>query len=271
VHLFLLWPTALPEADRILADVERGFRIHELIRLRWSRQLFGENLRRFYGPQLPPGVDKLAETGTGDLLLAVVSDPAPKYRLRPRTTGRERVNASVFDAKQRYREWTGGLHLVHATNDRAEAERDIFLLLGRTVASVRPAEGGRRPPVQTVEADLIGAHGWSSFDELLTAMEHSGGYALLNPGSPGPPVLLTHEEWAVEILKARPAREAGGLYETIVGGDPFALEIWWVGDGRLPADRQAAILNDVTRTNGVLAASAADQEYVKLSRRRGRG
>lgn len=266
VHVFLLWPAALAQADRILEDVESNFRIHELISVRWSPGRYAENLARFYGPQLPPGVDKLAETGAGDFLVAIVSDPSPSYRLRPRTTGHERVNARVFDAKQRYRNWTGGGHLVHATNDRAEAERDLFLLFGRTVGSVSDREGRARPEVQTLEADLVGADGWSSLEEMLTAMEHSGGYALLNPGSADPPVLLTHEEWAVEILKARPGGD--GRYEATVAGATLVLEISWVGDGRLPAARQAAILRNA-QGRSVLGRVAAP--FRRLSRRPARG
>ncbi|MFL5950437.1 MAG: hypothetical protein ACJ74M_02430 [Gaiellaceae bacterium] len=266
IHLFLLWPAALAELDRILDDVAKSFRIHELVSVEWTPAHFGENLERFYGRQLPPGVDKLAETGSGDFLVAVVSDPAPRYRRRARTAGRERVNVHVFDAKQRYRAWTGGGHLVHATNDRAEAERDLFLLFGRSLGSVSQFAGPGRPEVERAAVDLVGARGWSSFGELLTAMEHSGGYAHLNPGSSGPPLLLTYSEWARRILKARPVDAGASRCEVDVAGGLQPLDVWWVGDGRLPAAWQLAILRDVSPVDGALTASPADRFYVEVHR-----
>ena len=266
VHVFLIWPTAAAHADRILADIEQLFCVHELIRVRWTGERFAENLGRFYGPALPPGVDKLTETGQGDLQVVVISDPAPRYRLRRRTVGRARVNANVFDAKQRYRSWTGGGHLVHATNDRLEAERDLFLLFARTVESVAPSDCRTRPAVQLVESDLVGATGWSSLQELLTAVELSGGYALLNPDEPEPPRLVTRDAWAAEILKARPAGD-GRYHEALIAGAPTPLELSWVGDDSLPAAWQEAIVRDATRAaSGVLVAAPADRFYARVER-----
>jgi hypothetical protein len=267
----VLWPAALPQAERILADVERRFCIHELVTVCWSRAHFAENLARFYGPLLPPGVDKQAEVGEGDILVAVVSDPAPRYRLRPRTEGKELVNARVFDAKQRYRRWTGGGHLVHATNDAAEAERDLFLLFGRSLDSVAFSDCRGRPQGVRFAGDLVGADGWSSLRELFRALDVSGGYALLNPDAVGAAAILAQDPWAANILKAR-AVGPGRLHEVSVGGSAVPLVVSCIGDGTRPAAWQRAILRNARRRpDGLVVASSRDRFYLELHESVGAG
>jgi hypothetical protein len=263
VHLFLLWPAALVQADRILADVERRFRIRELVRVHWSPERFPENLRRFYGASLPAGVDKHGQTGEGDLLVVLVTDPTPQYRLRRRTIGKALVNANVFDAKQRYREWTGS-HLVHATNDSRETAKDLFLLFGRRADDVARSEGRARPAVQSCASDIVGADGWASLEQLLTALELSGGYALLGDELGQPLTVLTWDSWTAAILKARRLGD-GQIHEVLVANEPTPLVLSWIGDGLLPTAWQEAILRSAVRSPaGMLTASPRDRFYLSL-------
>src|SRR5205823_2854057 len=130
VHVVIVWSNALHAADRILADLRR-FELLASYRVEWRPERFDENVRRFYGYDLPERVDKAAGSGSAPFLLLVVRDPAPEYGVRERSWGLGPVNVATYDGKQRWREWAGGDFRVHATVDRGEAARDVFLLLGR--------------------------------------------------------------------------------------------------------------------------------------------
>jgi len=124
------------------------------------------------------------------------------YGPRQRSWGTGVANVTLYDAKYRYREWTGGGFRVHTTINRAEADRDLFLLLGLRAASFvqAPALDWERIP-DPWRADVLGADGWHSPDELLTALEVTTGYALVR----APDLLLTGDaRWAGDLIGAEP-------------------------------------------------------------------
>ena len=200
VHAVILWSTALTATDRIVADLAPSFELAGSYRVEWAPDRFAENLRRLYGFALPERVDKTLGSGTDPFLLLVVRDPAPVYGPRPRSWGTGVANVALYDAKYRYREWTGGGFRVHTTIDRAEADRDLFLLLGRRSASFARVSGldWERTP-DPWRADVLGADGWRSPGELLTALELATGYALLRD----PDLLVPGEtRWAADLIGA---------------------------------------------------------------------
>jgi hypothetical protein len=159
VHVFILWSAAAPQADRIVADLRRKFELLDAYRITWAPDRFAENVRRFYGADLPERLDKAAGSGAGPFVVYVVRDPEPVYAPRLRSSGDSPpANAKAYDSKQRYREWTGGGFRVHATNTPDEAARDVFLLLGRTLESYAgaPSVSWDREPV-ALSAGVVGA------------------------------------------------------------------------------------------------------------------
>src|SRR5213593_4208840 len=107
VHAVILWSTALDAADRIASDMRERFENVGSYRVEWSRERFATNLRRLYGFALPERIDKTLGSGVDPFLLYVVRDPAPVYGARARSWGLGAVNVATYDAKERYREWTG--------------------------------------------------------------------------------------------------------------------------------------------------------------------
>jgi len=249
VHAVVLWSTALTATRRIVDDLSRGFELVGSYRIEWAPERFAENLRRLYGFALPERVDKTLGSGTDPFLLLVVRDPAPVYGPRRRSWGEGVVNVALYDAKYRYRKWTGGGFRVHTTIDRAEADRDLFLLLGRRAASFAtvPALDWERTP-DPRRADVLGADGWRSSEELLTALELTASYALLRD----PDLLVAGDaRWAGDLIGA----EAGRRVRVI--GDALVDRRWRRAILReaVPDDRGFLLATPEHRFHALLAES----------------
>ena len=246
VHAVILWSTALDAADRIVADLRERFELVGSYRVEWTPERFGQNLRRLYGFALPERVDKTVGSGTDPFLLYVVRDPAPAYGVRQRSSGLRAVNVTTYDAKARYRDWTGGGFRVHTTIDKDEAERDVFLLLGRQSGSFAdaPALDWERVP-DPWRNDVLGADGWASRAELLSALELTTGYVVLRE----PDTLLVGD--------ATWARDLAGAGES--------LELTEVGDGSLhPAWQRAIVREAVVNDSGTRVATPEHRFYARL-------
>jgi hypothetical protein len=268
IHAFLLWANALPRSDAILADIQSRFALVEVVRIEWTRDAFARNLTRFYGQSLESGSEKELHCGNGPFLLVVVEDPEPIYASRRTTRGRARVNVRMFEAKKRYRRWTGGGHRVHSTVTPREADRDLFLLLGLRSADFA---GGRRwdGAVSSQHRDLLGADGWESRDQLLTAIELVVGYvALVSAAAPAgadePPRLLVEDRWWTAQIATSSDRPADDVSAPVAGAE-LRLVLSKVGDGSLPASWQHRLLSTPVRApEGLLVPAPVDRYYLAL-------
>lgn len=237
VHLFLLWSHARETEAAILADVTTRFRLLEAVEVEWSREHFARSLTRLYGTALPPGSDKEQHGGTGPFLVLVVEVAAPRYRRRRTGAGRILVETTMFDARTRYRGWTGGGYRVHASLDRVEAERDLFLVLGRRAASFGEREGSGAPwPPDILRADPVGTQAWRSVDELLTALAVTT-ECTVAPAAPGADLAVTVDDlwWAEQIIGGRPVGESAR--EVDVNGSPYTVALRAAPRAEPPAAR----------------------------------
>lgn len=220
LYLFLLWSAARDAECRILADLRVHFQVVDVVEVTWSTgETFARSLSRMYGDALPVGSEKELHCGTGPFLAVVVSDPRPRYR--PRRTGRgiTVLNSNVFDARRRYRTWTGGGHRVHASDSRLETERNLVLLLGRPAT----AFAGRSAAVgsaRCMHGDPAGSHGWTSLEELLQVLEPYGAHAV--EAGPGRVTLLATDLWWAEQIAGGEASEAGSR-TVLVADEPVEL------------------------------------------------
>lgn len=184
VQALLIWSLGRSHEDSILADLESRFDILRVVELTWSRNRFSDNLRRFYGTNLPHNSSKEErECGHGPFLLVIVRDTSPKYGVRKTTSGQDqRVNVTMFDLKQSYRARRAEGFSVHSTNDIAEARRDICLLLG--VAEVQQLFVAHSAPtwngsIEHIQRDVTGANGWSDLHELFSVFDTLGEWLVL--------------------------------------------------------------------------------------------
>lgn len=199
IHLFLLWSAARTEEATILADIEARFEVLDRVEITWSPgPRFAANLSRMYGSDLPPGSDKELHCGTGPFLLVVVADRNARYRLRRTNRGVKLLNSSVFDARRRYRSWTGGGHKVHASDSVAETRRNLALLLGEPLTQVRCRRSPHGTPFRRLDTDLAGAHGWASWEQLLFALQTHR--ARVVRSSPHSVALTAADVWEIELV-----------------------------------------------------------------------
>ena len=169
-HLFVLWAAAREQEQRVLDDLRRVFTVADLAEITWTAdETFAWSLTRMYGDSLPPGSEKEKHGGTGPFLAVLVADQKPRYR--PRRTGRgwRLQNTHVFDARLRYRGWTGGGYRVHASDSVAETERNLVLLYG---AGLRELVRSRHEP--RAVGDPVGTHGWESVSQLVRVLTPYG-------------------------------------------------------------------------------------------------
>lgn len=215
VHLFVLWSEARPKEAEIIRDLARRFRLLDLVEVTWSPDAFTRNLTCFYGSALPPGSEKERRCGTGPFLAVVVEDARPRYRPRRMRRGWARVNARTMDARRHHRQLTGGGFLVHASENRQEAERDLVLLFGRGSATFLPADpaGPRR---WSWSHDVVGWAGWRDVDELVRALDVAGGCDVLEPPAGADLALRVHDRWWAEQLVGCAVEDDG--VQLLVGG-----------------------------------------------------
>lgn len=176
-HAFIVWSKGHQHRDSILADVETKFEILESIDITWSQNKFSENLSRFYGENLPKNSSKEKHCGTGTFLCIIVRDNNPIYELRETSKGIKPVNVNMFDAKQLYRDWTGGGHKIHGSDNVTEARSNIYLLLG--VKYDRIVNSNETNVERAHNKDLIGANGWDSLEHIFEAFNELSNYVVL--------------------------------------------------------------------------------------------
>jgi hypothetical protein len=222
VYVFVLWSQSRDQEQRILDHLAIRFTVVDLVEVTWTPDdTFARSLTRMYGDALPPGSDKERQCGTGPFLLVVVEDPAPRFRLRPTGRGRRLLNSNVYDARLRYRQWTGGGYRVHASDSLRETERNLQLLLGEGMADLagkKAVQGARRRAV-----DPVGTHGWTSEEQLLRTLAAYG--ARLDGRSPDQVLHLAASDvwWAEHIAGGREL--APGRREVRVDGRPLQVQI----------------------------------------------
>jgi hypothetical protein len=262
VHAFVVWSNARDRERMILEDVARRFVLLEVVRVEWSRERFAQNLTRLYGEALPDESEKERHCGSGPLLVVVVRDERPDYGRR-RTTRRrfDVVNRRTFDARSRYREWTGGGYRVHATLTRAEAARDLFLLLGRRVEAYddEAVWGGC---FDELRADCVGAAGWVVEDDLLTAVALTCGCVRLPAVGDGLS-LLTGDRWWAALIANGETDPWAARHEIVVGGRRRQLVLSEPGDGALDERWQRLLLERAG--DGVLLPEAPEELHLRLA------
>jgi len=178
VHLFLLWEKARVYERKILNYIESNFNIINVTEITWSEKYFSSNLSRFYGENMPKGCHKEVHCGNGPMLAIIVEDANPQYNVRLTSKGNQEVNINIFDAKRKFRDWTGGGHKIHATNTTDEANHDLMLLLGKNTGDYKKGKKWNGS-VDILDEDLIGYDGWGSLEQFFSVLNSSCKYVVL--------------------------------------------------------------------------------------------
>ena len=78
--------------------------------------------------------------------------------------------------KQLYREWTGGGHKIHATDDINETKLQLALLFAKDSQSY--LNFGMYTNELNYDNNLVGSNGWDSFEELFYILNITSKYIM---------------------------------------------------------------------------------------------
>ncbi|MBX3390063.1 MAG: hypothetical protein KF691_11505 [Phycisphaeraceae bacterium] len=276
IHLFLIWSNARPQFDKIKADLRDRFEPLSHVDIRWSAGKFARNMTRFYGTHLPSQSYKEIHCGNGPFAMVLVRDNEPLYAERKTSRGPSVVNTKVFDAKVRYREWTGGGHRIHATNSVEECRHDVALLTGLSPEDFLRARTSR-PDGELLEQDLAGAHGWSGLRELFSVLDLCTRFVVLRNFESMPDRYTLEGHGDIDLLCEKPAKAAYVLDAERAFPDPRRMH-YFVSvnkqrvpfDLRTPEDRymepewSRAILRDRVGRDGFFVPTPNDYFYSLL-------
>ena len=188
LHLFIIWEKGRRLEREITDDIRKHFSILQTIDILWSPEMVTNNFSRFYGVNLPVGIDKQEQCGGGEFRLLIVEDLNPRYDLRETSHGKEHVNINMFDAKMRYRQWVGFPNKIHATNNTKEFDHDLTLLLGINSRDFLSSLNLKEPYLKK-QQNIAGARGWDNIEQLFYILGNTVNYVILR-GIDG---LKTHE------------------------------------------------------------------------------
>lgn len=179
IHLFIIWEKAQANKYKIVEDLKGKFDIVDIVTIKWSTENFSNNMSRFYGTKLPKDSHKERHCGTGPFTAIIIRDNSPKYLEKNTSKGLQIVNINTFDAKQTYRQWTGGGHKIHSTNSTDETKHDIALLFGpeSTYFSKTHPIWNKQEKIMT--SDLVGANGWENLNQVFLTLNNAMEYVVL--------------------------------------------------------------------------------------------
>lgn len=222
IHLFIIWEHALYKKEEIIEDIKSEFEIIQMYQMHWSKELFSQNLSRFYGTNLPEGCGKEEHCGTGPFLLILVKDNHPNYEPRQTSQGEQIVNTHMFDKKNQYREWTGGGHRIHATNSEKETNHDLTLLLGKNVEDYLK-EKQEEEEIISLQQDVFGSQGWQDASEMFYALNNCCEYLLLRNYENLPEEIYVNEHNDIDVLCTNPINCAYILNATRVFEEEYRV------------------------------------------------
>lgn len=276
-HLFIIWENALYKKDEILSDIKNRFSIINIYEMEWSKSKFLENISRFYGTNLPNAEEKAEHCGFGKFLLVIVTDENPIYEKRNTSKGEKIVNINMFDSKEKFRQFTGGGHKVHATNDEIETNHDITLLLNKNLENYL-SETKRSEEIIKLQKELFGADGWNNVNEMFYALNNCLNYAILRNYESLPDeiyvnghndidIICDSYENAAHILNAEKVfpEEYRIHYRTKVGDKYANFDLRHIGDNYYVKELEERILkNRIFNAKGFYTLNSDDYFYTLL-------
>lgn len=237
IGLFVLWPAARREQNRIVEDVRKHAQIVAAYEADWPEGISAAaGYARFYGPLLPDAVGKVKRAGSGKFFVMIVRLPRARRELRMTQRGHESVNVAMYDMKWNYRRWSGGLHTVHGTLTPEETRRDLMMLTGHSAGEW--LSGAASPENAEV---LPGRNGWRDMRTLFGFLKETMAYVVmrnaeelpdrLDPEHGDVDILAADAKWCASLVNARKSPGGEAAYAVRVAGVDVHFDIREPGDG----------------------------------------
>lgn len=282
LHLFIVWERGQESKDRIVADIGESFSVLEIKHVLWDADNFSRNMTRFYGQNLPNGSVKELECGKGRFTLITVADDDPEYADRSTHRGVTAVNTNMFDAKVRYRNWTGGGHKIHATNNPQETARDLFLLLGirydEYLEKAAFLASRTSTPEENINRNLVGCNEWGSLADLFEMLNQTVDYVVLRNFDGLPENYYSESHGDIDLLTSSSPIEVAFLmnatpvfsqkyrvhYKVNVKDETLRFDIRYVGDDYYCKSWQQSIIENRIPHKGFYVPREQDFKYSLL-------
>ena len=175
----------------------------DVVNIQWSQKEFSRNMSRFYGQKLPKGSHKEKHVGRGVFTVVIIKD-IPRYENRKTSRGYDEVvNVNMFDSKQKYREWTGGGHKIHATDSIVETKHNLMLLFGEEYSEIQNRSSWDRTEKQ-LKRDLSGATGWKNLNEVFTVLNATSNYIVLRNFEVFPDDYTMEDHGDIDFMSEKP-------------------------------------------------------------------
>jgi predicted Ser/Thr protein kinase len=187
IHTLIVWSKGNSHLDYILNDIREFFQILGIYNFSWEKNLFKENLKRFYSHSQKDKdqaeynyiiENKIEHCGSDDFTLIVFEDFNPKFENRKTSNGTNYVNVNVFDKKREYRSLTGGGHKIHASDNYFETNKDLVLLLGITLEDYK-SKSKSLSTIFNKKNNVLGVPFWNSINDLFFVLNNSIEYVVL--------------------------------------------------------------------------------------------
>ena len=180
LHLFIIWEKSRNKSDLILDDLKKKFIIRQVFEVKWSKENFLNNIKRFYERRLPEVEQKANLCGTGPFLAILVSDLNPILKKMITPTEEDMVNVNMIESKMKYRKWVGEEFSIHSSISEQETNHDLTLLFGKNTQDLEnELPENWNGSIKKIESDLIGHNGWKDLKQLFYVFNGTVNYVIL--------------------------------------------------------------------------------------------
>ena len=178
--LIVVWSKHVQHVNAIAQVVDERFVTIQHYDVQWSEKILYQNFYRFYGDRLSTKSIKEKADDNSSFRLIVFRDDNPKRAFRPTARGVEEVNMNFFDLKKKFRKQFNTRFGIHGSNDGAETNRDLSLLLGINLEDYKKQNNSPwSGDVIAINQDVSGAYGWDSLEHFFYCMNAVEPYLIL--------------------------------------------------------------------------------------------
>jgi hypothetical protein len=242
-HIIILWSKGFDYIKDVKLEAEKVFSIKSHLKVKWGVDKFDSYLSRFYGDSLKRVSEKSKVCGNETFDLLVVTDENPLFGIRETSSGAKVVNINTFDFKKTCRERTSSGHLIHASDDEAEAAFQFKLIAGCTIDEYF---SGVNEISSYITSDLIGGAGWDSLDDVWKVLEGCVDYIVmrnfeninneLDNDHPDIDILTSNISKFSRLLGLKKVHKDSrrSQFECLIGGKKVNFDLRAPGDGYYP-------------------------------------
>ena len=286
IHIIIVWSSANGYKKEIINDISNNFEIIKVANVSWDRNLFLNNYTVFYAHSqrhlsrenlkaLLTG--KMEHCGTGTFTVIVFRDNHPNMAMRETSSGPRLVNTNVFDKKTLYREWAGGGHRIHGSDDAWETNKDLTLLFGLNTIDFLAKYENCSPCEISLNANCIGVNGYDSIQQLFYVLNNTIRYCVLRnheclpdeytvEGHGDIDLLVENKNYMAYVTLAKPVfEEPYRVYHLIkIGGKEIPFDFRFVGDNYYDKPWEEHILNSRCLTKGIFYMPNDEDQFYSL-------